>query len=250
MRLLELFESSGGDKHLSFCFGRMNPPTKGHKQLLDKVASQGGDYLIFPSRPTPKTKAKKLENPLPTEEKIHFLKLMFPEYATEIVDEPNLNTFLSVCEYIYKKGYNHITIVAGSDKLDELVNLCKTYNGVEGKSHGYYKFETIDKVSSGARDPDSEGIEGISATKAREAAAKGNIEEFEKTTGAGSHTEALYKAVRKGLGIKDSVEEHIVKVKGGYELKSKKTGKNLGKYPTRAGAEKRERQVQYFKHAG
>jgi len=48
----------------------------------------------------------------------------------------------------------------------------------------------------------------------------------------------------------EEIAEHIVKVKGGYELKSKKTGKNLGKYPTRAGAEKRERQVQYFKHAG
>jgi hypothetical protein len=46
------------------------------------------------------------------------------------------------------------------------------------------------------------------------------------------------------------VQEHIVKVKGGYELKSKKTGRNLGKYPTKAGAEKRERQVQYFKHMG
>jgi len=43
--------------------------------------------------------------------------------------------------------------------------------------------------------------------------------------------------------------EHIVKVKDGYRLVSKKTGKNLGTYPTRAGAEKRERQVQYFKHA-
>lgn len=42
--------------------------------------------------------------------------------------------------------------------------------------------------------------------------------------------------------------EHIVKVKGGYELKSKSTGKNLGKYPNKAGAEKRERQVQFFKH--
>lgn len=47
-----------------------------------------------------------------------------------------------------------------------------------------------------------------------------------------------------------NVQEHIVKVKGGYELKSKKTGRNLGKYPTKAGAEKRERQVQYFKHMG
>jgi hypothetical protein len=47
----------------------------------------------------------------------------------------------------------------------------------------------------------------------------------------------------------NKIDEHIVKVKGGWELKSKKTGKNLGKYPTKAGAERRERQVQYFKHA-
>ena len=46
------------------------------------------------------------------------------------------------------------------------------------------------------------------------------------------------------------IREHIVKVAGGYELRSKKTGRNLGKYPTKAGAEKRERQVQYFKHVG
>jgi hypothetical protein len=44
------------------------------------------------------------------------------------------------------------------------------------------------------------------------------------------------------------VDEHIVKVKNGYQLQSKSTGKNLGTYPTKAGAEKRERQVQYFKH--
>ena len=49
---------------------------------------------------------------------------------------------------------------------------------------------------------------------------------------------------------REGVEEHIVKVKGGYELKSKHGNKNLGKYPTKAGAEKRERQVQYFKHQG
>lgn len=46
----------------------------------------------------------------------------------------------------------------------------------------------------------------------------------------------------------ESVYEDIRKVKGGYRLLSKKTGKNLGTYPTKAGAEKRERQVQYFKH--
>lgn len=248
MRLLELFEASSDVKHLTFCFGRMNPPTKGHKQLLDKVASQGGDYLIFPSRPNPKTKKQKLSNPLSVEEKIHFLKLMFPSYAHDIVDDPNLNTFLKVCDHVYKKGYNHITIVAGSDKLEELVSLCKQYNGSDS-AHGYYKFETIEGKSSGARDPDSEGVEGVSATKARVAAEAGDIEKFESITGAGEHTKELYNAVRKGLGIEE-VQEHIVKVKGGYELRSKHGNKNLGKYPTKAGAEKRERQVQYFKHAG
>lgn len=44
------------------------------------------------------------------------------------------------------------------------------------------------------------------------------------------------------------IEEHIVKQGKKYCLKSKKKNKNLGCYPTRAGAEKRERQVQYFKH--
>lgn len=43
--------------------------------------------------------------------------------------------------------------------------------------------------------------------------------------------------------------ETIRKVGSQYRLVSK-SGKNLGTYPSRAGAEKRERQVQYFKHLG
>jgi len=44
------------------------------------------------------------------------------------------------------------------------------------------------------------------------------------------------------------IGEHIVKQGSEYCLKSKKSGKNLGCYPSRKGAEKREKQVQYFKH--
>ena len=43
-------------------------------------------------------------------------------------------------------------------------------------------------------------------------------------------------------------KEHIVKTSKGYKLVSKSTGRNLGEYPSKEGAEKRERQVQYFKH--
>lgn len=46
----------------------------------------------------------------------------------------------------------------------------------------------------------------------------------------------------------ESVNETIKKVKGGFQLRSKDGKKNLGTYPTKAGALKRERQVQYFKH--
>ena len=52
---------------------------------------------------------------------------------------------------------------------------------------------------------------------------------------------------QKATALAKPVDETIVKVGSQYELKSH-TGKNLGKYPTRAGAEKREQQVNYFKH--
>lgn len=205
MKISELFESS--NSHVSFCFGRMNPPTLGHKKLVDAVASQGGDYFIFPSRPTPKTKQQRLANPLDVETKIHFIKSIFSSEASHIVDDPRLNTFLSVCTYLYGMGYNHVTIVAGSDRLDDLKSLCNEFNGVEGKSHGYYKFDTVDGKSSGSRDPDSEGLDGTSGTKAREAAVNGDFDKFQSITGAGTYTKELYDAVRKGLGVKETVEE-------------------------------------------
>ncbi len=43
----------------------------------------------------------------------------------------------------------------------------------------------------------------------------------------------------------------IVKTKRGYEVKSEKTGRNLGgPYKSRAQASKRLRQVEFFKHKG
>jgi hypothetical protein len=55
---------------------------------------------------------------------------------------------------------------------------------------------------------------------------------------------------KRNIKVGEDIQEEIRKVKGGYRLVSKKSGKNLGTYPTKAGAEKRERQVQYFKHKG
>jgi hypothetical protein len=50
------------------------------------------------------------------------------------------------------------------------------------------------------------------------------------------------------MKINEIINEHIVKVEGGYRLLSGK-GKNLGTFPTKSGAQKHEQEVQYFKHA-
>ena len=42
----------------------------------------------------------------------------------------------------------------------------------------------------------------------------------------------------------------IRKVKQGYKLASKTTGRSLGVYKTKEAAKKREKQVQYFKRKG
>lgn len=47
--------------------------------------------------------------------------------------------------------------------------------------------------------------------------------------------------------MKNFIREIIRKVKDGYRLYSHK-GKNLGTFSSKAGAEKHEREVQYFKH--
>lgn len=223
----------------------MNPPTIGHARVFETMAGVGGDYKIFVSQ----TQDKK-ENPLDYKTKIKFIKSIHPEHADSVVEDASLNTILKVAVSLYNHGYTSASVVAGSDRLETFKKLLNDYNGVEGKAHGYYNFEPLEFVSSGARDPDSPGVEGASASKARDLAKEGDLEGFTAATGAGNLSEELYHAVRAGLGIKEAVDEHIVKVKGGYELKSKHGNKNLGKYPTRAGAEKRERQVQYFKHKG
>ena len=200
MLLNELFE--GGTKHVTFCFGRMNPPTIGHKQVLDTMKAQGGDMRVFVSQTQD---AKK--NPLDYGTKIKFIKELFPEYAKDVVDNAGLNTVVKVASFLFEQGYNAATFVAGSDRLEDMKKLLEQYNGIEGKAHGYYKFDVIDFVSSGDREDGAEGVAGVSASGAREAAANNNFEKFKAATGAGELAEPLFKAVRKGMKITESISE-------------------------------------------
>ena len=191
MFLTELFEATN-KRHASFCFGRMNPPTVGHGQLIDTVAnaSQGGDYFIFVSQ---SHDAKK--NPLDYATKVKFIKALFPSHEGHVVYDPEVKTIMQAANWLYNAGYRSVTFVAGSDRLASFKELLTKYNG---QPDGY-KFDSIDFVSSGDRDPDADGIAGVSASAAREAAAAGNLDAFAQATGAGKLAEPLYNAVRKGM---------------------------------------------------
>jgi hypothetical protein len=200
MLLRQLFEAE--TKHVTFCFGRMNPPTIGHKQVLDTMKSQGGEMKIFVSQSQDKKK-----NPLDYATKIKFIKEMFPQYAKDVVENAALNTIGKVASYLHEQGYNAATFVAGSDRLEDMKNLLTQYNGVEGKAHGFYKFDVIDFASSGDREDGAEGVAGVSASGARSAAANNDFEGFQEATGAGELAKPLFAAVRKGMGISENVDE-------------------------------------------
>ena len=211
MFLIEVFKEKPR-KPVAFCFGRMNPPTIGHARLLNTTAraSAGGDYYIFLSHTQDSKK-----NPLDYNTKVDFVKSMYPQHA-EHVSYGSLRTIMEIMEFLYHNNYTDVTYVCGNDRLPAFKELLNKYNGVEG-GKTYYKFNSIDIVSSGPRDPDDEGVAGASASAARAAAEAGDKEEFKKITGAGRYAPQLYKAVRKGLLKEDA---------SGYIPKNKKEAKD------------------------
>jgi hypothetical protein len=206
----------------AFTFGRMNPPTLGHKLVMDKVASIGGanTFIFLSSKHDSKT------DPLNYQTKIAFAKKMFPNHANQIVMDQVINPIYAA-NYLYKKGFRNLTFVAGSDRLGSgpgsLENILRNWNSGEVRHNdntiSNREEVVLNFVSSGDRDPDAEGVSSYSATKARVAAVANNKKEFYRFTGANDgikvNNETLFDAVRKGMGLKtinefmDGTSEHL-----------------------------------------
>ena len=182
---------------LTIAFGRFNPPTVGHQQLMDTVAGAAGeeDFLIVPSRSQDKKK-----NPLDADTKIAYMQKMFPQYAGNIVNDPNTRTIFDVLKKAHNDGYANVRIVGGADRVKEFDKLANNYNG------SLYQFDGIETISAGDRDPDAEGIEGMSASKLRLAAAEGDFITFrEGIPSTLNRKEALelFYNIRNSMGIKE-----------------------------------------------
>jgi hypothetical protein len=183
-----------------FGFGRFNPPTTGHEKVIQKTVSVAGSnpYRIFPSH----TQNPK-KDPLPQALKTAYMRKMFKKYARNIVVTKSRNA-IEIAVELYDQGYKNLVMVVGSDRVKVFDAMLKQYNGVEGKAHGYYKFDSIKIVSAGQRDPDAEGVEGMSASKMRAAAADGDMDSFLKGVPSGfADGKKLYRDVRKYMGIRE-----------------------------------------------
>lgn len=161
--------SGEGAKVAVFTFGRFNPPTTGHELLINKVKefAGGNDYYVFPSH----TVDKKGKNPLDAEEKVGFMKEMFPDHKSKIIYDTDIKDALKALKWMENKGYTDAVMVVGSDQVTNF-RFIKDYNGKD------YKMNTVEIKSAGTRDPDAEGVAGMSASKMRKAIAEMDLKTF------------------------------------------------------------------------
>ena len=193
-------------KTVVFSFGRLNPPTIGHQKLLQKIVQtakrMSGQPMMFVSY---SQDAKK--NPLSAKQKIAYIKKMFPKEARQLKleDDSSLRNAMDIASNLHGK-FDNLVMVVGSDRVKDFENLLNKYNDVESK-HGYYKYDNIQIVSAGERDPDAEGVTGMSASKMRAAAASGDYESFSLGLPSSfKDGEKLFKDIRLGMNVKEQLK--------------------------------------------
>ena len=200
MHLRELFLKEDDRSTAVFAFGRFNPPTIGHQKLIEKVQSMAnqvdGKGFIFLTH----TQNNK-KDPLSFQEK--------QAYITSQINDPNLQigsadvrTLIQALQKIEAQGRTRVIMVAGDDRVMEFQKFLNQYNGNPDKQGNIpYKFDDVQVVSAGQRDPDADDIAGVSASKAREWALKGQEHEFSKIVMGGDAGKVLYDKIQDALGV-------------------------------------------------
>ena len=192
---------------LTLAFGRFNPPHAGHLQLMDVAAQaaaqsaelgNGDDYIIVPSRSQDPKK-----NPLDPDTKVSMMRQMFPQHSERIVNDGANRTIFDVLKKAHNDGYTNVRIIAGQDRVKEFDKLSQNYNGQ------LYQFDNMEVVSSGDRDPDAEGMEGLSSSRMRLAAAEGDFKTFRAGLQEGTPRKmamTLFDTVRETMNVKEMKE--------------------------------------------
>jgi FAD synthase len=175
-------------------FGRFNPLTKGHQELVnfvvDLAKKKGAEAMIYPSQ---SQDAKK--NPLTFDDKVKFMKKFFPK--ANIIKDPSLKNVFSILKELSNKGYKDVTLVVGADRTEEFDSKIKPYikHADPAKS---YDFDSFKVINSGERKT------GISGTDMRNHAKDNDFDSFKKglpTTATDKDAKDIFDAVRKGMKL-------------------------------------------------
>ena len=184
------------EKHIVISYGRMHPPTAGHSKVIDKVKSHaekiGANHAVIVSHSQkPKT------DPLHHEHKKEYLRHIHPDVNFEHSTKEHPH-FLAQLKKFNQEGHSHATMVVGSDRVKDFKSLAHKYNGKE------YNYKKINILSAGHRDPDAEGVAGISGTKMRNHASGNDYKSFKAGLHANhsdEHARKLFKATRQGMNL-------------------------------------------------
>ena len=205
---------------LTLAFGRFNPPHAGHGQLMDIAAQSAeeteGDYIIVPSRSNDKKK-----NPLDVDTKVTTMRAMFPNHSEKIVNDPQNRTIFDVLKKAHNDGYTNVRIVAGDDRVKEFDKLSQNYNGQ------LYEFEGLETISSGAREDDSEGMEGYSASRMRLAAMEGDFKSFYANLHQEMQDEETGEVLLEPLMKRNQAKDYFVAVRQAMGVKEVKECWNI-----------------------
>ena len=188
---------------LTIVFGRFNPPTIAHQELMDTASQismeEGGDYVIVPSRSFDSKK-----NPLDPDTKISFMRKMFPDHSEKIVNDPNQITIFDTLKKAHNDQYANVRLVCGSGRVKEFENLSNKYNGQ------LYQFDTIEVFPVGEVDADGKEVNGITSSRLRLASAEGDLVTFRNIlpqTLENKEVIQLFDLVRNGMGIEEIQQE-------------------------------------------
>ena len=201
----DMISSYSGNKKAVFVFGRFNPPTAGHEMLINHAIgiaeTENRELFVFVSRGTGgKDKKKKIQNPLVFDDKVELLDEVFPD--VKFVTDPMAINPYNAGYWLRDHGITNVKMVAGSDRIKEFTDGFKQYIGHEDPKldFGFKRFK-VESVGE-ERDPDSDDISGISASRARELARIGNLDGFIQILPANANrdmVEGLYTKIRARL---------------------------------------------------
>lgn len=183
-------------KKIVFTFGRYNPPTTGHAELINYTVSLAhknrADHRIYTSQSQDASK-----NPLSARQKMAFLRQIFP--GVNFVDDPSARSAFIIAKKLADEGYEDVTFVVGADRVSEFkTSMSKYVKSRTDKDFNpkiHYPFKKFQVVSSGARK------KGISGTDLRNAVRKGDFATFARASAAKDKTLArkIYSVTKSQL---------------------------------------------------